>query len=178
MFLGGFRHPPNEDAVLYFVREIFPQVKRAIPEVRFLVVGADVPPAIQDLASEDIVIAGYVRDVDPAFDRCRVFVAPLRYGAGLKGKIVHSLACGLPVVTTTIGAEGMHLRDWEHALIADHPDDFAARVIELYYDAPLWTRLSEQGRRHVDVHFGYEAGKATLDASLQAVLRSEKGTKG
>jgi len=178
MFIGGFRHLPNEDAVFYFLKEIFPLVQRAIAQVRFLIVGADVPPTIQALASEDIVVVGYVRDVDPVFDRCRVCVAPIRYGAGLKGKVLHSLACGLPVVTTSIGAEGMYLVHREQALIADDPENFAARVVELYLNEPLWTHMSEQGRQHVEAHFGYRAGKAKLDAALQAVTGGKRGVEG
>jgi GT2 family glycosyltransferase/glycosyltransferase involved in cell wall biosynthesis len=171
MFIGGFRHPPNEDAVRFFATEIFPLVKRKIPGVRFLVVGGDVPPAVEALASEDVVIAGYVKDVDPVFDGARVFVAPLRYGAGLKGKITQSFTCGLPVVTTTIGAEGLDLACGVHALIADEPDDFARRVIELYEDGELWTRLSRAAREHVDARFGHAAVKRRLDETLRALWR-------
>ena len=171
LFLGGFKHSPNEPAVLYFVNDIFPLIKRKIPGIRFLVVGSNVPPTVRELASEDVIIVGYVKDVNPVFDSARVLVAPLQYGAGLKGKICESLACGLPVVTTTIGAEGMRLKDREHALIADDPCDFAARVVELYEDEALWTSLSERGRRHVDTHFGYDTVKVKLEATLRAVMR-------
>lgn len=177
LFLGSFKHPPNEPAVLYFVNDIFPLIRRKIPGIRFLVVGSNVSFAVQRLASEDVIIVGYVKDVNLLFDSARVFVAPLQYGAGLKGKICESLACGLPVVTTTIGAEGMRLKDREHALIADDPRDFAARVVELYEDAALWTSLSERGRRHVDTHFSYDVVKAKLDATLRAVMRSGKTPK-
>ena len=169
LFIGGFRHPPNEDAVRYFVGEIFPRIRPRIPGVRFVVVGPNAPPAVRALASADVVIAGHVPDVEPLFDQARVFVAPLRYGAGMKGKIGQSLALGVPVVTTGIGAEGMELRDREHALIADAPEEFAARVVELYTDATQWTRLSEQGRRHVDALFGPAAVKAILAQALDAL---------
>jgi O-antigen biosynthesis protein len=171
MFIGGFRHPPNEDAVRFFVTEIFPLVKPKIPGVRFLVVGGDVPPPVQALASEDVVIMGYVKDVDPIFDRARVFVAPLRYGAGLKGKITQSFTLGLPVVTTAIGAEGMDVVGGVHALVADRPDEFAARVIDLYQDEELWARLSSAAREHVDARFGYAAVKQQLDETLRGLWR-------
>jgi O-antigen biosynthesis protein len=169
MFIGGFRHPPNADAVLHFLRDIFPLVKRELPDARFVVVGTHVPPGVQALASEDVLIEGYVRDVEPVFDRSRVFVAPIRYGAGLKGKITHSLASGLPVVTTPAGAEGLDLVDREHALIAADAPAFAARTVELYRDEALWTRLAERGRRHVDARFGRQAVAARLDAILRAL---------
>lgn len=171
LFLGGFAHLPNESAVLYFVNDIFPLIKQAIPGIRFLAVGSNISPTVRGLASEDVIIVGYVKDIDPLFASARVFVAPLQYGAGLKGKICESLAYGLPVVTTTIGAEGMRLKDHEHALIADDPCDFAARVVELYQNEALWASLSEVGRRHVDTHFGYDIVKVKLDATLRAVMR-------
>ncbi len=166
LFIGGFRHPPNRDAVAHFVTAIFPRIKARIPGVRFLVVGPNAPADVRRLASSDVQILGHVADVEPVFDRARVFVAPLRYGAGLKGKIGHSLAWGLPVVTTTIGAEGMSLVHREHALIADDPEAFAEAVVELYRDPALWTRLSDRGRRLVAAHFGYEPTKSLLGGLL------------
>ncbi len=171
MFIGGFRHPPNEDAVRFFATEIFPRVKAQLPGVRFLVVGGDVPPAVRELAADDVVITGYVEDVDPIFDGARVFVAPLRYGAGLKGKITQSFTCGLPVVTTAIGAEGLDIAAGVHALIADRPDDFAARVIELYQDGALWARLSSAAREHVDARFGHAAVARQVDETLRGLWR-------
>jgi GT2 family glycosyltransferase len=172
MFIGTFLHPPNVDAVLYFVEQIFPRIRREIPGIRFRVVGPDAPPAIRELAAPDVEIVGHVPHVEPLFDVARLSVAPLRYGAGMKGKIGQSLAYGLPVVTTTVGAEGMSLRHREQALIADEPEAFAAAVVELYRDASLWATLSEQGRCHVEAHWGYERIKlqlATIVRRLTAV---------
>ena len=166
LFIGGFRHPPNADAVIHFLRDVFPRIRGSLPGVRFVAVGPDAPPAVAELASESVVIAGHVPDVEPCFDGSRVFVAPLRYGAGLKGKIGQSLAWGLPLVTTAVGAEGMALVDGEHALIADEPQAFADAVVRLYGDPALWTRLSVQGRRHVDALFGPAAVKARLAGAL------------
>ena len=175
MFIGGFRHPPNEDAVRHFASEILPRLAGPLPEVRFLAVGPDPPPSVQALAGARVSIMGYVADVDPVFDGCRVFVAPLRYGAGLKGKIVQSLACGLPVVTTSVGAEGLGVVDGEHVLIADAPDAFAERIARLYTDEALWTRLSEVGRAHVEATFGHAAVKGRLDAAVRAAAGGHQG---
>jgi GT2 family glycosyltransferase/glycosyltransferase involved in cell wall biosynthesis len=171
MFLGGFRHGPNEDAVAFFVTEIFPRLRRELPGVRLLVAGGDLTPAVRALAADDVAILGFVKDINPVFDACRVFVAPLRYGAGLRGKILYSLGSGLPVVTTTVGAEGIGLADREEALIADDAAEFAARVVELYRDEALWTHLSERGRRHVEAHFSYESVKAKVADTVSAVAR-------
>lgn len=164
LFIGSFRHPPNEDAVLYFVRDVFPLITRELPDVRLVVVGSNVPPRIAALASSDIRVLGHVRDLEPVFDGCRVSVAPLRYGAGVKGKISQSLAWGLPVVTTPVGAEGMDLEHGTHVMIASDPSEFARHVIEVYQDEELWTTLSSNGRRHVEAHFGYESMRQRIDA--------------
>lgn len=142
MFIGGFLHQPNEDAVFYFVKEIFPLVKKSVPEMKFYVVGSDPSEALQKLDSEDVKVTGYVKDIMPYFENCRVFVSPLRYGAGMKGKIGQSMGYGLPVITTVIGAEGIGLIDGENAIIADRPEDFADSIIRLYTDEKLWERLS------------------------------------
>jgi glycosyltransferase involved in cell wall biosynthesis len=106
LFIGGFRHPPNEDAVIYFVEEVLPLVRSELPGVQFLIVGSHVPPSILKLASADVIVLGYVQDVEPIFDSCRVSVAPIRYGAGVKGKVTHSLAWGLPAVATPVAEKG------------------------------------------------------------------------
>jgi GT2 family glycosyltransferase len=167
VFVGGCLHPPNEDAVLHFVNRILPLIRTRLPAARFLVVGPHPSLAVRALASDSIVVTGHVKDLAAVLDRARVMVAPLRYGAGLKGKITHSLANGLPVVTTSVGAEGMLVEDRTHLLIADSEQAFAERVVELYEDAHLWARLSKAGAAHVDTHFGYETVKRKLDAVVR-----------
>jgi glycosyltransferase involved in cell wall biosynthesis len=174
VFIGGFRHLPNGDAVRYFVEEVFPLVRRAIPEARFQVVGTDIPPDVEALASESVAVVGYVKELDALLDRCRLSVAPLRYGAGLKGKITQSLASGLPVVTTTVGAEGLNLKHREHAMIADDRAELAASVVELYQDEELWRRLSETGRRHVEEHFGYDVVTARVEHLLEKIFANQR----
>jgi glycosyltransferase involved in cell wall biosynthesis len=166
LFIGGFRHAPNEDAVHYFVQDIWPLIKPALPDARFIIVGSHTPPSVLRLASEDVVVHGFLPDVTPIFDSCRLSVAPLRYGAGVKGKVTHSLAWGLPAVATPTAAEGMHLVDQEHLMIASGAREFADRVIAVYKDESTWRRLSDGGRRHVQKHLSYEAIRATIAAML------------
>jgi glycosyltransferase involved in cell wall biosynthesis len=109
---------------------------------------------------------GFVEDVEPCFAASRIFVSPLRYGAGMKGKVGQSMAHGLPVVTTSIGAEGMQLIDGDTALIADAPGDFARAVVRAYQDEALWTRLSTRGRDHIERHFSRTASRARLQHLL------------
>jgi glycosyltransferase involved in cell wall biosynthesis len=162
MFIGGFLHKPNIDAILYFVKEIFPKIKEKISEVKFYVVGSEVPKEIKKISSDDVIVTGYVKDVDPYFLQSRVFVSPLRYGAGMKGKIGHAMSFGLPIVTTSIGAEGMKLKNEENVIIADNPNDFAEAVVRLYKDEQLWDKLSKNSINHLEEHFSVDAVKKLI----------------
>jgi len=156
MFIGGFEHKPNIDAMEWFVGEILPLIREHLPHVMLHIVGSKTPESVTRLASAAVRVHGYVRDVVPLFERSRVFVSPLRYGAGMKGKIGQSMGHGLPVVTTSIGSEGMMLTTGENALIADDAVSFAAAVVRIYRDASLWSRISREALRHVSEHFGEE----------------------
>ncbi len=161
LFIGHYLHSPNEDAMLYFVNEVLPKVRERIGDVPLYMLGSSITERIAALASESVHAIGFVEDPEPWFARAKVFVAPLRYGAGMKGKIGQSLSLGLPIVTTSIGAEGMGLETEKHVLIADSANDFAAAVARLYEDASLWKMLSENGMSHVDLNFSQgSAGKA------------------
>ncbi|MBI5099766.1 MAG: glycosyltransferase [Nitrospirae bacterium] len=153
MFIGGFYHRPNVDAMLFFVREILPIIKQEIPDTKLFIVGSNPPKEILELKSGDVEVTGYVRDVSPYFENCRVFVSPLRYGAGMKGKIGHSMGYGLPVVTTTIGAEGIGLTNFRNALISDEPKEFAEFAIRLYKDKELWNRISRNSILHIKENY-------------------------
>ena len=162
LFIGGFQHPPNIDAVTWFVHDVFPHVRAALPDVRFHVIGSRMPPAIRDLAVDGVDIHGHVDDLEPFLDGCRVALAPLRYGAGVKGKVNMSMSFGQPVVATTMAVEGMHLIAAEEVLVADTAEEFAARVIRLYGDEVLWRRLSAAGLSNVHRHFSFDAARAAL----------------
>ncbi len=161
VFIGGYRHLPNVDAVHWFSSEILPLVRHHEP-ARFFALGSDPPPEVEALASDTIAVPGYLNDVSGYFDRARVFVAPLRYGAGMKGKIGMAMAMGLPVVTTSIGAEGMGLVDGTHALVADDAEGFAEAVVRLYRDDGLWETLSVEARRLAGRAWSPEAMKERL----------------
>lgn len=164
VFVGGFRHPPNVDAVQWFISAIFPLVRAQLPDVVFHCIGADVPAALQLLADETpgVQLHGYVPDLVPYMDTLRIAVAPLRFGAGVKGKINLSMAHGQPVVGTTCAVEGMHLHDGEDVCVADEADAFAAAIVRLYQDAALWQRLADNGLRNVAQHFSLDAARATV----------------
>lgn len=161
-FIGAFAHPPNRDAVLWFCRDILPLILPEAPAMRFSVIGAEPPAEVRALAGDAVRILGHVPDVTPFFDCCRLSLAPLRYGAGVKGKINQSLAHGLPVVATTQAVEGMFLEDGRSVLVADTPADFAAAVLRLYRDPELWERLSDGGLAVMEAHFGFAAAHRAL----------------
>ncbi len=145
LFIGNFQHKPNVDAVLFFAREIYPVVKRRLSTVKFYVIGDKAPPEVASLACSDVIVTGWQRDVRPYFDKVRLSVAPLRWGAGVKGKINQSMSFGVPVVGTSVAVEGMDLTDREDVMVADGPDQFANALVELYQSEELWSRLSQNG---------------------------------
>ena len=146
IFIGGYRHVPNVDAAEWLVNAIMPSVWDDFPSLTVTLLGSNPSERVWSLARDRRVrVTGFIHDVTAYFDAARVFVAPLRYGAGLKGKVGQSLEHGLPIVTTSIGAEGFEFIDGRDALIADDPEAFAAAVKRLYSDRVLWTRMARVG---------------------------------
>lgn len=166
VFIGGFQHPPNVDAVQYFAKEVMPLLRKRLPGVRFYVVGSNPPANILALSAEDIVLLGFVEQLEPLLDKMRVSVAPLRYGAGIKGKIGTAMAVGLPVVATSLAAEGMSLTDGENILVADGTEAFVDAITRIYQDEALWTHISQRGLTFADKAWGAEAAWGTLAGIL------------
>ncbi|HRQ65327.1 MAG TPA: glycosyltransferase [Xanthomonadaceae bacterium] len=167
VFVGGYQHPPNVDAAVWMVRDILPLIREELPDVVLHLVGSRAPSAVVALGEvEGVHFHGFVEDLDPLMDGCRIAVAPLRYGAGVKGKINLSLAHGQPVVATTVAVEGMDLQDGREVLVADDPAEFADAVVHLYRDAELWQRLSVAGLANVERHFSFAAAREALKAIL------------
>eukprot|EP01132_Coremiostelium_polycephalum_P015392 gene15392-18595_t len=141
-FIGGYQHAPNVDAVLWLVKEIMPLVWHKYPDIKLTLLGSNPPESVQNLQSPKVIVPGYLKDVSEYFLDSRIFVAPLRYGAGMKGKIGQSLEFKLPLITTNIGAEGMNLKHNYNALIANTTEEFAQGIIHLYEDKNLWELIS------------------------------------
>ncbi len=167
VFIGGFDHAPNVDSVLYFATEIFPLVQSRVPGAEFQIIGSQPPTQILALASDRVKVLGFVPDVKPVFDRARLSVAPIRFGAGVKGKVNQSMALGVPAVVTSIAAEGMHLVHEHNAMIADDPHSFADAVARVWNSRELWERLSAGGVRNLRDHFSVEAAARPIDAMLE-----------
>ncbi|UNU10110.1 glycosyltransferase [Xanthomonas translucens] len=164
VFVGGFRHAPNVDAVRWFLQEVFPPLRALLPELRFHCIGADMPDDIRRLgaATPGVALLGYVPDITAYMDEIRIAVAPLRFGAGVKGKVNLSMAHGQPVVATPCAVEGMHLCHGEDVLIAETAPQFVAALAQLYTDEALWNTLAGNGLRNIATHFSLDAARATV----------------
>jgi GT2 family glycosyltransferase/glycosyltransferase involved in cell wall biosynthesis len=172
LFIGGFQHTPNIDAVIFFLKKIYPLVKERLGDAKFYIIGDKTPPEVVALATDNIIVAGLQPDVRPFFESVKLSVAPLRYGAGIKGKINLSMGFGVPVVATSLAVEGIALTDREDILIADEPEDFARAVLELYESEELWNRLSENSIKKTKAHYSVPAVRKHLNRLL-----SDKRTK-
>lgn len=145
-FVGGFRHPPNADGIIWFVDAVWPLVLASAPGARLYIAGSHMTPEVQALAGrQGVEVVGFVDDLAAFLGRHRVTVAPLRYGAGAKGKVAASLAHGVPAVCTPVAAEGMQLTPGSDVLVGGSVEEFAARVLDLLNDDGLWQRLSQGG---------------------------------
>ncbi|MBM4329738.1 MAG: glycosyltransferase [Deltaproteobacteria bacterium] len=164
LFVGNFNHKPNIDAAQFLCRGIFPAIQKELKDVKLFLVGNNPPESVKALASEHIIVTGYVPDLSPYLSKARISLSPLRYGAGMKGKIGEALSWGLPVVTSSIGAEGMGLVDGRDVLISDEPEQFAAQVARLYRDKEMWNRLSANGKNKVQREWSPDALKTRLEA--------------
>ncbi len=167
-FIGGFRHKPNIDALEYFVGQIWPQIRAELPDAQFVIVGSNAPDEVTDLAQHPgVVMRGFVPDLATVFDRIRLSVAPLRYGAGIKGKVGTSLCYGVPCVLTTVASEGMRLTNNVDALIADDPGAFAKEVVRAYTDEALWKKMSDNGGLLMTRYYSFKQAQEKLERVIE-----------
>ena len=168
LFVGGYAHPPNLDAVEWLMKEIVPRLADRGCHAPVYVAGSRMPTKLARLVHRNGgEVLGFVPRLDPVYDRMRCMVAPLRFGAGMKGKIGEALAAGLPTVTTTIGAEGFPAN--EGMLVSDDADAIADDLVRVLSDDALWMRASEAGRATVREHLGPDRCVAALRAVLATV---------
>jgi O-antigen biosynthesis protein len=166
IFIGGFRHPPNLDAVTWYVENVLPLLRARGSGIVTTVIGSNAPPSLQKFAADDFVIAGFVPDVTPYYHRARLSISPLRYGAGVKGKVNIAMQYGVPVVATSPSVEGMYLRDGVDVLSADTAEAFADAILRAYHDEALWNTLRENGLKNIDTYFS----RATAARALSELL--------
>ena len=158
LFVGGFGHPPNADAVKWFVKEVFPRISQTIRDIKFYVLGSNPTDEIKQLASSNIIIKGFVSDeeLESFYNNCLMDVVPLRYGAGIKGKVIEGMRFGIPVVTTSVGAEG--IENAENVLaVYDEPEALANAVIRLHNDNSALEKMSQDEQSYISENYSEEA---------------------
>jgi GT2 family glycosyltransferase/glycosyltransferase involved in cell wall biosynthesis len=169
LFVGNFDNLASRDGAAWLLAEVWPRVRKRLPEARIALVGNNLPAQL-GAGQEGVRQVGHVPDLEPLFAQYRVFAGPVRYGTGIKTKNLGALAHGLPLVTTTIGAEGMNLSDGVHALIADTPEALADAMVRAYSDEELWDTLSRNGRKHI----GEEFGRQRLQAAIRSLVQQAR----
>lgn len=168
MYVGGFGHPPNEDAVLWFANEVYPKVLEKYPHMKWHVVGSKVTKAVQALANDNILIEGFQPDEElhRLYRECRMAIVPLRYGAGVKGKVVESAYFQIPLITTSIGAEGLNCED-NTFVIEDDADKMAEKICSLYEDYDALKEMSDKGKVFIRKNFTLKAAEDILLADME-----------
>lgn len=157
LFVGGFNHKPNVDGILWFYHEILPLIKEQVPDIKLYIVGSNPTQDILALNSADVIVTGFVSDEELTnlYNSCRVVVAPLRFGAGVKGKVVEAIYNQVPLVTTSIGAEGLSEIE-DYIDISDDALNFAEKVVEIYRDEKTWNKMSIKSIEYIDTYFSQE----------------------
>ncbi|HSV68813.1 MAG TPA: glycosyltransferase [Methylibium sp.] len=170
-FLGSYKHHPNAEAVEWFVEQVMPLLREALPEARLRVYGSNPTERLRKLAERDarIVIDGWVPTVDAVYDHCRVFVAPLQSGAGIKGKVIGAMAHGVPCVLSPVAAEGIAVGNGVDACVAARPEEWVAAITALYRDPEAWAAMSRHALAFATRHYGFEQGVSAMQEALQTV---------
>jgi sugar transferase (PEP-CTERM/EpsH1 system associated) len=172
VFTGRISYRPNTDAICYFVQEILPLIHASRPDVRLTVVGMDVPPAVERLAGPRVAITGTVPDVRPYLRQAAAVVVPIRFGGGTRLKVLEALAMGKPLVSTSIGCEGIDVVPGQHLLIGDSAADFAAAVLNLLAHPELGVMLGKRGRALVEERYGWPRLSSILESVLETAAAS------
>lgn len=168
LFVGGFNHKPNYDAILWFLDEIFPKIIEKNSEIKVIIVGSNMPNDIKEKESEKIIIKGFVSDEEllELYKSSRLVIVPLRYGAGIKGKVIEAFYNGVPVITTNVGIEGMKNAS-NVAIIANTSEEFSSKILEYYNDNESLIKLSEAGIDYVNNYFSKNSAKMKLKQDFE-----------
>ena len=169
LFVGGFEHPPNLDAVEWFIAEVLPLVVAQIPNALLHVIGSKVPPGLHALSGPHVRIHGFVPDLEPFYESVRIVVAPLRFGAGVKGKVTQALSHGVPCIGTSVAFEGSGFLDGRDVIVADEPSAFAEACIALNADDSQWQALRSDGLIALEKNFGLSRATERLAEALSIV---------
>ena len=163
LFVGNFQHQPNVDAMKYFITEVLPVIHAERPDIAVEIVGANMPQDLSALAGPKVQMLGWVKDLTPVYGRTRVVIAPLRYGAGIKGKVGEAAMQGVPVVCTTLAIEGMWMESGRDCLVGNTPEEFAASVLELHENDALWQELSTNSQQALLAQCSPEVARQNIE---------------
>ncbi len=172
VFVGSYKHAPNEDAMLYFCNQILPLVRQRVGSVRLRIVGSKPTEKINALAAADIEVLGYVDNTTPILCSSDISIVPLRFGGGIKGKVGEAMAHGIPVVSTSVGCEGFDFIDGTDLLIADTPEYFAAAIERLWLDTEMYEKVRANGWQYISRNLSTEAVKAMIPNVLETADKS------
>ncbi len=169
-FLGNYQHPPNYEAVEFFARQVLPKLRADIPDISFRVYGSNVSEKLEKLAKSTpgLVLCGYVENVAEIYNTCRVFIAPLQSGAGIKGKVISALGYGVPQVLSPLAAEGTGLGDGIEVHIASTPEEWVNAVTELYNNPQTWQSMSTAAQDKARRHYSFKQGRNLMRKALQS----------
>jgi glycosyltransferase involved in cell wall biosynthesis len=172
LFTGHFEAEPNRDAVMWFAHRVWPELKRKWPSLQFYVVGPGASPEIRDLMRRDkaIIVTGEVEDLRPFMRKAKVFICPVRLGSGLRVKILEAMAAGVPVVSTSLGAEGIPLHTGDNGVLADTPQMMAESILLLLQDDTLRGSIARQARSLVEDRFAWDRGIDMLEDVFAEVV--------
>jgi glycosyltransferase involved in cell wall biosynthesis len=170
LYTGTMSYPPNAEGLRWLIAELWPRIRRTVPEARLVVVGKDPPADARAVAADGITLTGWVPDVAPYFAEASAILVPIRSGAGTRLKVLDGLASGRPVISTRAGAEGIPLRHGEQALLADDPDAFAAAAANVLLDRRLAEQVGAAGRRLAEEQFDWHALGGRLEAALRRLV--------
>ncbi|MHB8626172.1 MAG: glycosyltransferase family 4 protein [Aggregatilineales bacterium] len=179
VYMGDYKYFPNTDAIRYFVREIMPLIRAERPRFNLTLIGKEAPPDLQALGADPasgVRVAGLVDDTRPYLSRSAVFVCPLRSGSGTRFKLLESLACGCPVVSTALGCEGLAAVNGQHMLIADTPRAFADSVLRVLSDGAYAVQLGAQGRAWVTAQHSWDRSASLVRDLYRRLIGSDDST--
>jgi len=177
VFTGSMDWLPNEDAIRYFTEQILPRVKQEVPNVTLTVVGRNPYPGLLELSKRDpaVIVTGRVDDVRPYMDEAAVYIVPLRIGGGTRLKIYEAMAMEKPIVSTSIGAEGLPLENGQEIVLADTPETFAAAVVKLIRQPELAEEIGQRAAAKVREKFGWDKVAESFAAICESRINSQVG---
>lgn len=162
-FMGALNVAHNENGIIHFAQSVFPIVLKSIPDAKLYIIGGGVTDGIKQLVSDNVILTGRVEDVRVTIESCQIFICPLQFGSGIKTKNLEAMAMGMPIVTTTIGAENIDAEDKKDWLVADEDGKFAEKVVELLNDKELRKLIGENGQNFVKEHFAWRLAQEAFD---------------